>query len=109
MVDTQASNVNSVPPRRSRTRSSGFEGGSPVWISAQQRSKIVCLRSSGTLIVLRLAVQRAVTKRTNCKSGMPGFWTSRDCMTFPLSREVRAESITSKSGTPIFLQGDGAA
>jgi hypothetical protein len=46
--------------------------------------------------VLRLAVQRAVTKRTNCKSGMPGFWTSSDCIMFPLSTETSIESITGK-------------
>jgi len=93
MVDTQASSVSSVPPRRSRTRSWGFVGAVSVWTSDQQRSKILRRRSSETLMVFRLAVQRAVTKSTNCKSGIPGFWTSRDCITPPLSTEIVTESI----------------
>ena len=45
------------------------------------------------LIVFRFAVQRAVTKSTNCKSGIPGFWTSRDCIAGSLSTEIVTESI----------------
>jgi hypothetical protein len=93
MVDTQASSVSSVPPRRSRTRSLGFVGGASVWMSDQHWSKILRRRSSGTLMVLRSAVQRAVTKSTNCKSGIPGCWTSRDCICPPLSTEIGIESI----------------
>jgi len=80
IVDRQASNVNSVPSRRSSTRALGSVGGVSVWMSAQQRSKIVVRSSNGTLSVLRSAVQRADTNRTNCKSGIPGFWTSNDGM-----------------------------
>ena len=93
MVDIQASSVSSVPPRRSRTRSTGFVGGASVWTSDQHRSKICRRRSSGTLMVVRLAVQRAVTKSTNCKSGIPGCWTSRDCILSPLSTQKGMESI----------------
>jgi hypothetical protein len=94
IVETQASNVSSVPLRRSSTRSSSLVGGGSVWTSAQQRSKIVRRKSSGTLIVVRLTVQRAETKSTNCKSGIPGFWMSRDCITPSLSTEIWTESIT---------------
>src|SRR5512147_811238 len=80
IVDRQASSVNSVPSRRSSTRALGSVGGASVWMSAQQRSKIVARSSDGTLSVLRSAVQRADTNRTNCKSGIPGFWISNDGM-----------------------------
>lgn len=90
MVDTHASSVRSVPPRRSKTRSWGFVGGDSVWTSAQHRSKIVRRRSSETLIVFRLAVQRAVTKSTNCKSGIPGFWTLRDCIRMSIIDRARS-------------------
>ena len=95
-METQASSVSSVPSRRSRTRSFGFVGGGTVWISAQHRSKIVRRNSSETLIVFKLAVQRADTKSTNCKSGIPGFWTSSDCMTLSLSTEPWTKSITER-------------
>src|SRR6476660_9629544 len=79
-VDRQASRVNSVPARRSSTRSLGSVGGASVRMSAQQRSKIEARSSDGTLSVLRSAVQRADTNRTNCKSGISGFWISNDGM-----------------------------
>ena len=44
-------------------------------------------------MVFKSAVQRAVTKSTNCKSGIPGCWTSRDCIFPPLSTEIVTESI----------------
>jgi len=80
IVDRQASSVNSVPSRRSSTRSLGSVGGASVWMSAQQRLKIVVRSSDGTLSVVRSAVQSADTNRTNCKSGSPGFWISNDGM-----------------------------
>src|SRR5437868_10096741 len=78
IVDRQASSINSVPSRRSSTRALGSVGGASVWMSVQQRSKIVVRSSNGTLSVLRSAVQRADTNRTNCKSGILGFWISND-------------------------------
>src|SRR5438105_2478615 len=80
IVDRQASSVNSVPSRRSSTRSLGSVGGASVRMSAQQRSKIAVRTSDGTLSVLRSAVQRADTNRTNCKSGISGFCISNDGM-----------------------------
>src|ERR1043165_1456354 len=80
IVDRQASSVNSVPSRRSSKRSLGSVGGASVRMSAQQRSKIAARSSNGTLSVLRSAVQRADTNRTNCKSGISGFWISNDGM-----------------------------
>src|ERR1041384_5471576 len=80
IVDRQASSVNSVPWRRSSTRSLGSDGCASVWVSAQQRSKIAVRSSEGTLSVLRSAVQRADTNRTNCNSGILGFWISSDGM-----------------------------
>ncbi len=107
MVDTQASSVSSVPPRRSRTRSCWFVGGASVWTSDQHWSKILRRRSSGTLIVFKSAVQRAVTKSTNCKSGIPGCWTSRDCIFPPLSIEMWTESILGAGyrGSSLYPQG----
>src|SRR5688572_2579113 len=80
IVDKQASKVNSVPSRRSSTRALGSDGGASVWMRAQQRLKMVVRSSNGTLNVLRSAVQRADTNRTNCKSGISGFWISNDGM-----------------------------
>jgi hypothetical protein len=80
IVERQASSVNSVPPRRSSTRALGSVGGASVWISAQQRSNRVVRISDGTFSVVRSAVQRADTNRTNCKSGIPEFWISNDGM-----------------------------
>lgn len=107
MVDTQASSVSSVPPRRSRTRSFWLVGGSSVWTSDQHWSKILRRRSSGTLMVFKSAVQRAVTKSTNCKSGIPGCWTSRDCIFLPLSMEMGTESILGAGyrGSSLYPQG----
>src|SRR6266850_7545785 len=80
IVDRQASSVNSVPSRRSSTRSLGSVGGVSVWMSAQQRSNRVVRSSDGTFSVVSSAVQRADTNRTNCKSGIPEFWISNDGM-----------------------------
>ena len=107
MVDTQASRVSSVPPRRSKTRSCGFVGGASVWTKDQHRSKIIRRRPSGTLMVFRSAVQRAVTKSTNCKSGIPGCWTLRDGIFPTLSTEIVTESIlaTGYRTSSLYLQG----
>jgi len=94
IVDTHASKVRSVPARRSRTRSLGFVGGGSVCTSAQHRSNILRRRSSEMLIVGRSDVQSAATNNTNWRSGMPGCWTSSDCIRMPLSTEGHAESIT---------------
>src|SRR5688572_23530547 len=76
IVETQASSVSSVPCRRSRTRCFGSTGGASVLINAQHRSKILARRSCGTLMDSRFEVQSADTKSTNCRSGIPGLWTS---------------------------------
>ena len=98
IVATSASSVNSVPERRSNTRSRGLVGGGSVLMSAQQLSNTFRRNSSETFRVLRPDVHSAETNKTNWRSGIPGRWILRVCIVIIL---IAATKGVNFSGLPI--------
>lgn len=66
------------------------DGGGSVLTKAQQASKTLRRRSSGTFSVSNPDVHKADTTSTNWRSGIPGCWIFRDCIVVILDAAAKA-------------------
>jgi hypothetical protein len=66
--------------------------------------------SNGTFSDVRSAVQRADTNRTNCKSGIPEFWISKDGMAehyrWRPARSQRAKGPSGREKVQVKAKGE---